>query len=60
VWADDRDHLLVVGKRAVASASMAEGGGEACCVSEVLARRSGHGSCWRMVTVVLSGVVAAG
>jgi hypothetical protein len=39
---------------------MAEGGDEACCVCEVLAWRSGDGICWRMVAVVLGGIVASG
>jgi hypothetical protein len=44
----------------VALASMAEGGGETCYVNEVLARRSGHDSCWRVVVVVHGGIVTAG
>jgi hypothetical protein len=44
-WASGGDHPLVVGERVVAPTSMVEGGGEACCISEVLAQCSGHGIC---------------
>jgi hypothetical protein len=57
-WASGGDHPLVVGERVVAPTSMVEGGGEACCISEVLAQCSGHGICWRVVAVVLTGVLS--